>query len=42
MILKLLKNEKTVSQLSNTVFVENTGFEPVTPCLPGKYSSQMS
>gem|GEM_PF-3097707 len=25
-----------------STFVENTGFEPVTSCLPGKRSSQMS
>jgi len=24
------------------LLVENTGFEPVTSCLPGKHSSQMS
>ena len=33
---KVLKNQ----DLQNKV--ENIGFEPMTPCLPGKYSSQLS
>jgi hypothetical protein len=28
--------------IRNLFSVENTGFEPVTSCLPGKRSSQMS
>jgi hypothetical protein len=40
-------NKKTLKFTKNIrvllfYFVENTGFEPVTSCLPGKHSSQMS
>jgi hypothetical protein len=36
--------QKSLSDFSERLFygVENTGFEPVTSCLPGKRSSQMS
>jgi hypothetical protein len=33
---------KKATQLSGFLFVENTGVEPVTSCLPGKRSSQLS
>ncbi len=37
------KKAKTLTRTSPIrVYVENIGFEPITSCLPGKRSSQMS
>jgi hypothetical protein len=32
----------TILELFNKILVENNGFEPLTPCVQGRCSSQLS